>query len=187
VVVLSLLATAALAFASPLGLVDLGARHWLPLAGAVAGGLGAAIALAHSSRVAAGLGLLMLGLCVGTFFAGGADLRIRHAAGDATSPDRWRVADPDFSSDLLRTCRVLRDGSDGGPGVGPFSGAEILEMHRAYTTGDLGPGGCLVVEADDAWVIRGDARSDRLDRARILLHLRPVLHEERLLWFTRLP
>jgi hypothetical protein len=178
------LALAAIAAIVPvLGLVDLGSRHALPacLALSMLGGI--ATGQAHRARAGRFASTAVASAASILFALQVLPMRTHHAAGDAAPSDSWTRLDPTLPDRPLLRCRLLQEGAAGGPGIGPFSGAELLEAHRALRAGDLGPGGCLVVDAPDAHVIRGDARADRLDRARVLLDLRPTMYDDRILWF----
>ena len=165
---------AVIAAVSPL--VDLGSRHFVPaaLAAAALGGVAAARS--------AGFGRLMLGgvaVVVAVGVARGVPVLLdTHAAGHARAARAW-APEPLPGGAMIR-CTLLREGAAPGPGIAAFTGAELLEVRRSASP-------CVVVDVPDAHVFRGDARADRLGRARLLFGLRPATFEDRLVWIAGTP
>ncbi len=159
--------------AALLPLVDIGARHFLP-----AGFLAATLAGAAAGRTRGGGRWVVAAAAIAVAVGFARDLPgmlDTHAAG-AAGPDRRWTLEPLPGGAMVR-CTLLREGAPAGPGIAEFSGAEVLAARRARAP-------CLVVDAPDAHVIRGDARADRLDRARLLFGLRPATFEDRVVWIA---
>lgn len=157
-----------LSIVSVLPLVDLGARHFLP-----AGLVAAALLGGAAGRTQRPLGWVLVAVVAVVFARGVPDLLDTHAAGDASAASSWNVT-PLPEGATVR-CTLLQEGALEGPGVGAFSGAELLATRGAR---------CLVIDAPDAHVFRGDARADRLARAHLLHPLQPRSYQDQIVWYA---
>ncbi len=168
----------------PIGLVDVGARHLLPIAALAV--IGAAASLARlpgsSSTKMGGAGAMVVvvgfPLAVLAFTATPAvELRTRYAAGLEAFPASWEAEASATgrtgpAAELLDlSCYVV---APEGRAVWPAArdSTDVREIHRAALA--RGAGWCVQwVVGDDAEFV-GDTRAERLDRAIRTLDLVPV-------------
>ena len=164
-----LLGGAGLAALQTLTVVDLGARHLLPLTMLLALGWGAAFPFyspfgsRRSALVSAALIAWFVVLAVPDF----AELRERYMTGPESIPAVWRCDD----------CTAPWQDTEGSPCLRVYPGGPVDpgDADAALTAADaLDDGGCVLWALYDHAEVSGDARGERTERAVHLLDLIPL-------------